>query len=113
MTRVTALRVLAHDAVAAAGDVLAGEAPLARAARESGIDDDTIAELRVLRARAERIDLADDVRAEAVRELVAEVRKAASRPDVDVIERYGADADAHLARAGVGQIDGRALEHLG
>ena len=78
-----------------------------------GIHEHLVADLRAGRARTERLDLAGHVGAEAMRELVLEVGQAAPRPQVDVIERDGAHADAHLARAGLGELDRGALEHLG
>ena len=111
-SRVAALRVLAEDLVVAAQVVVAAEARRAAPHDRPGLHDDLRAD-RPRRARAERVDLAGDVGAEAVRVLELERGAAAADPDVEVIERDGADADAHLAGpgSGIGQL--LEAEHLG
>ena len=68
VTRVAAVRVLAEDGVLAAQVVLPREAPLAHAARDARAHHDAIADLHAARAGTERLDLADDVGAEAMRD---------------------------------------------
>jgi hypothetical protein len=113
VTRIAAARVLAEDAVLAAKVVPARKAPLADAAREAGAHDDTLARLRSPRARPDGVDLADHVAAETVRIFELEVRHPAPDPYVEMVERHRADANAHLARARLGQVDGLPDEDLG
>jgi hypothetical protein len=99
MLGVAALGVLAEDAVAAAQVVVAAQARRAGAAGQAGLDDDLGAHRHVGDAGADRVDRADDVRAEAVRVLEVERRPAAPHPQVEVVERDRRDRDPDLARA--------------
>src|ERR1019366_9453484 len=113
VARVASVRVLADDGVALAQVVLSGEAPLAYAARDAGADDDPGADVHPASARSERLDLADDVRSEAVRILELEVRHPAPHPEVEVVGGHRANPDARLPRPRLGEVDGLAHEHLG
>jgi hypothetical protein len=111
--RVAAVRVLAEDGVLPAQVVVPREALLTHAARDPRIDDDALSEAGAARAGADGLHLADHVGPEAVRVLELEAGQPATDPQIEVVEGHGPDANAHLARTGVRDVDGLADEDLG
>ncbi len=66
-------------------------------AGEAAIHDDGLADLEAIDAAADSGDLARRLGPYDERQLALDERHAAIAPDVEVIERHGADADLHLA----------------
>jgi len=71
------------------------------------VEDDALAELEPGHVLAERLDHTGPVGAEDPR--LRDGRQALADPDVEVVERGGAEPDEHLA--GAGERIGRLLEH--
>ena len=87
--------------------VLADHVDPAAARLDAGVEDDALAGLEAADAVAERLDDARAVGAEDAR--LRDGRQALADPDVEMVERGGAEADEHLARPG--HRIGRLLEH--
>jgi hypothetical protein len=87
--------------------VLADHVDPAVADLDPGIDDDGGAGLEARHARAERLHDAGSVGAEDAR--LRHRRKAPADPDVEMVQRGGAEADEHLGLAG--DRVGHLLEH--
>jgi hypothetical protein len=91
--------------------VLADHVDPAAADLDAGIEDDALAELQAADAVAERLDHACAVGAEDAR--LRHRGEPFADPDVEMVQRRGAQADEHLARPGLWIRSLLELEHLG
>src|SRR5687767_1426796 len=96
VARVAALRVLAHDFVRAAEDIITTQTFLACAAAQSRIHQDLVADLpRACCAWAERFYFARNVGSQTMRELISKMRQASAGPEINVIERHCSNPHTH------------------
>jgi hypothetical protein len=93
-----AREMLAVDLVARAERLLAVEAVLARAAARPRVDDDAVAGPHGRHARPDRVDDAGSVGPDDPRRRDRDVRQPADDEQVEVVERRGLDAHAHVGR---------------
>src|SRR5207245_7964274 len=88
------------DLVVHTGGVLAFHTIFAAAARDSGIQDDTVADFDVRDIGADLRDVARSVRAEDVRQREFQGRDPVADPNVQSVQARRVDPDDHLVRPG-------------
>src|SRR5207245_8374805 len=98
--RVRPGQVLPQDLVVHAGGVVAIQAVLTAAARDSGIQDDTVADFEVRDIGADFRNVARSVRAEDVRQREFQGWDPVADPDVESVQARRVDPDDHLVRPG-------------
>src|SRR2546422_7782370 len=84
--------------------MLAGLAELARVVRDTGIEHHAVSRPDIDHVRSDRFDDAGAVRAHDVRQLFGSSGQALRHEQVEVIQRRGANGDAHFTRLGSGRI---------
>jgi hypothetical protein len=91
--------MLAEDAIARTERLLAGKAVLTGAIAQARIDDDVIADRDAADIGADLVDDAGGVRAKNPGRRIRHAGQAGDDEEVEMVERRGAHADAHIRRA--------------